>query len=309
MKRSIDSSPSTSKRMKKNFRISKSLKQCKEKKGKPYGEDLKPIVAYDEDTCVIIVADGHGGRDAIDRIIKYKHNILEQAFESAELGLKSALRVCENAKGGAMISVVRMGEKVQIASVGDCMVCVYSDSKLIHQQPIHDIHWYNEHKAEAQKLGIEAKVPVWNGILRPRQPWIDENGVWNSAYYERKMEDRTPETHPEDFCWYFRYKNGSSFATCSGAGHRTPGVQGMGEQLRAMKPIVCEVDARNCRVVAGSDGISNVIHPKESVMHTMSASILSKIAYHRWTEPTLSKWGTFRFNKSDDISVCVVERN
>ena len=61
MKRSIESSTYSYKKQKKPFRISKCVMQNKIQNGKPYGEDIKPIVAYTDDACVVIVADGHGG--------------------------------------------------------------------------------------------------------------------------------------------------------------------------------------------------------------------------------------------------------
>ena len=67
------------------------------------------------------------------------------------------------------------------------------------------------------------------------------------------------------------------------------------KKLKFMKPIVCRVEVPKCRVVCGSDGLGDVIHPQESIMHSMNANILAKMAHHRWLKPSVSTWGLIVF--------------
>ena len=277
--------------------------------GNRYGEDLKPMYKTDGTRHAIVVGDGHGGRTAVEAAESHRDHILDVSLRSgARAGLEEVLKACAGVPGGAMFSVmVLWGSQLTIASVGDCACYVYADGKLLHEQKHHDLSHFNEQE-ESQRMGIVPSLSrMMGGKPRHRQPWVNEDGLWTWA---GPVTYKDPATEPEAFAWYFRYPNGSLFATCAGAGHKTASGA-----LVGMAPIVSVVEVPpKFHLICGSDGLGDVCNARETVLCDgvhLGAQQLTQMMDSRWKTGGKSTWGA-NFagfpNNPDDISVATLRR-
>ena len=277
--------------------------------GNRYGEDLKPMYKTDGIRHAIVVGDGHGGRTAVEAAESQRDHILDVSLQmGARAGLDAVLKACADVPGGAMFSVIVLwGSQLTIASVGDCACYVYADGTLLHEQKHHDISHFNEQE-ERQRMGIVPSLArIMGGKPRHRQPWVNDDGLWTWA---GPVTDKDPETQPEAFAWYFRYPNGSLFATCAGAGHKTASGA-----LVGMAPIVSVVEVpRKFHLICGSDGLGDVCNAQETVLCDgahMGAQQLAQMMDSRWKTGGKSTWGADFAgfpNNPDDISVATLRR-
>lgn len=257
------------------------------------GEDVVPQFERNETHVACMVGDGHSGIGCKQKLDANSSAILNCLLTAGLTdAMQMCLQVCAADSSGAMVvlTLYTIAErKLQIISVGDASCTVYQNNHLLHAQPQHSCATVTASAALTQSMldkGFEIE-PSQRPAMMPSKDGRTMTVAMKPAY--------------------FRWKTQQLIAAGSFVGHR-----GLGR----LEPFLteCVVPKGDFHLVMTSDGVSDMIHPEDTLLATIgvSAAAIVQNAQQRWTTPYFhpiaqeafeeyNKNGYFRHNPYETI--------
>lgn len=223
-------------------------------------EDMQPIGKVINGNYILVVADGHGGTFTINVIKSLSNDICDIASNK---GVKEAMEFiknkCKNLDDGAMITIIKINMAIEEPTIelcwyGDSRAIIYNyNNDIIFQTDTHDLTSNDKLYTfdEIQEMGFDIHSKNLRVI-----PTLNEDKfqLLKNNYF--KKYNRSIST----------YGHVGNFGSCV----IPPGYK----MLKFEKGM---------KVVAGSDGLWDVIHPESDLIkNTDNANELANIALQRW---------------------------
>ena len=240
------------------------------------GEDVIPAFSQTETHVAMLVGDGHGGKAAAQTLSQYSDKILKTVLKSGvEDGMQMCVELCQFTDAGAMVVISLysiVDRTLKVISMGDASCTVYQGGDMIHEQPHHSRQYVDSgggtcKSATGQDISWKEKAAELGIQMRLRE----------HACMDPQSDGRTMlvDVRPEYFNWGV-----NQIAGCSFVGHSTIA------RLPACKKVL-QIPPGPFHLVMTSDGVSDVIHPKDSVLksHGVKADKIVAEAKRRWTTP------------------------
>jgi serine/threonine protein phosphatase PrpC len=223
-------------------------------------EDMQPIGKVVNGNYILIVADGHGGTFTVNVIKSLSDDICDIA---SNIGVEDAMAFvknkCKKIDDGAMITIIKINMTIEEPTIelcwyGDSRAIIYNyNNDIVFQTDTHDLTSNDKlyTSDEIRDMGFDVNYQNLRLI-----PTINENifQLEKNKYF--KKSNRSIST----------YGHVGNFGSCV----IPPGYK-MLQFEKGMK------------VVAGSDGLWDVIHPESDLIKsTDNANELANIALKRW---------------------------
>ena len=252
------------------------------------GEDMVPQYHQERERTVFIVADGHSGRECVDALHSNKSEIFHRALRS---GTKSAMQICaelcKTFRSGAMVVIGIYNQstrRLEICSKGDASCNVYLENEndntctLFHEQQHHSpIELNNVQK----QIEMKSKAIRCENVINPR------SHKYRIAPPVPDQDGKTLHWNPNKLANSFFFPNGSCIAASSFVGH---------EGVAVMDANYTEIDIpldTKFHIVATSDGVSDVMHPRDPEFLRSSSGIqegMPVLSAQRVIEKAKEKW-------------------
>lgn len=232
-------------------------------------EDVYPGFLCEDQRYAMVVCDGHNGNECASFVSASMTEILKMTLHSgARETMQWCLERCETFRSGAVICIAlydHLNRVLNVVSVGDINCVAYQGNQIIFQQPHHtwaDIH--NDVVLHDEFLALEQKgeITKCNGTGHNFIPSADGTTMCIGPIPVRFKPNGDKGTP----------------SIASFLGHAS---------VPRMNPIFRNftIPPGEFRIVMSSDGLSDVVSPKDDVMSTCSAHELVHEATRRWTTP------------------------
>lgn len=233
------------------------------------GEDVTPCYRHDGDCIAMLAGDGHGGKECAQTIDANSSDILAEILANGVAsGLAKADNLCSVADSGAMLVLLHYNRKTREMSIvnrGDASCTVYQGGEVVHQQRHHSYAVV----AADQLLLQEAEA----------------KGIRLAKNFQPNSPNMVPD--PDGKTMHIRF--GPSYFSFSGGGcQMLQGGSFMGHgAIVRLNYFSSNLTIPNgpFRVCMNSDGVSDVIHPEDAIMHAGTAPEILEEAYRRWCLP------------------------
>ena len=258
------------------------------------GEDVVPVFLKSDTHVVMMIGDGHGGKRAAEILDTNSGDILQEILShGVQKGMDMCDTLCGTTHAGAMVVLAMYSiteRTLDIISRGDASCTVYQNGEMIHEQPHHSRQVVDADEGILTESGDEIS-------------WKEKCRELNIGMPIGKVPTMNPQKdgqtmlvvmRPEYFTWLY----GTQVAGCSFVGHA--GLQ----RLPACRCVV-NVPPGDWHAVLSSDGVSDVIHPEDTLLRNdgVKAQDIVKEALKRWTTPHFAPTKQTSFISNNDIDL------
>lgn len=223
-------------------------------------EDMQPIGKVINGNYILVVADGHGGTFTVNVIKSLSNDICDIA---SNIGVTEAMEFvqqkCEKIDDGAMITIIKINMAIEEPTIelcwyGDSRAIIYNyNNDIVFQTDTHDLTENDKLYTSDEILDMGFDVHSKNLRVIPTLN-EDKFQLLKNNYF--KKYNRSIST----------YGHVGNFGSC---------VIPPGYKLLNFE--------KGMKVVAGSDGLWDVIHPESDLIKsTDDANELANIALKRW---------------------------
>ncbi len=253
-------------------------------------QDVKPTFKASDTHVALLAGDGHSGYDTCNCLTDNGVAILEETLTNGvESGMAMSQDLCKDFEDGAMLVIARYefsSRKIRIISVGDASCSVYQQNQLVHQQPHQDAETFMNAFPQGICTGKNLQGEDYGTIEVKRVNYGNNTGRVQTAGKMTPAPDGLTMGFPQKPS-YLRFRvevDGKEkilahwFASGGFVGHKG---------YPRLAPCVTEfvIAPGPFHVIMTSDGVSDVMHPKDALMRDGNVTALRILdeSKNRWT--------------------------